>query len=228
MVGSQPERRCGTMAVGLLLIGLMASPSPAWAQYPSAAQISKDGTAVLLRDYANLPLSSRTTTSYPSPIDFANQLGRVNFLRSEPTSAPQWSSRFFVNDLNRSLYILDKLTRTFIPYINFEEVFPLFDSHRLEGGLITFAFHPDYANNGAFYTVHTEDGPAVPTNASLPGLDLSGGYTTTTAINPPAGTVARHAVLVEWTLRRLGRHDRQGRWGPHLAGRDSRAAGGVR
>ena len=102
--------------------------------------------------------------------------------------------------MNRNLYILDKATRTFTLYINFEEVFPTFDSHRLEGGLITFAFHPDHAQNGTFYTVHTEDnGSAVPTNTSLPGLDLSSGYTTTTAINPPAGTVARHAVLVEWT-----------------------------
>ena len=34
----------------------------------------------------------------------------------------------------------------------------------------------------------------------MPGLNLSGGYTTTTAVvNPPAGSVARQAVLVEWT-----------------------------
>ena len=33
----------------------------------------------------------------------------------------------------------------------------------------------------------------------MPGLDLSGGYTTTPAVNPPAGTVVRQAVLVEWT-----------------------------
>ena len=32
----------------------------------------------------------------------------------------------------------------------------------------------------------------------MPGLDLSGGYTTTAVINPPAGTVVRQAVLVEW------------------------------
>ena len=87
---------------------------------------------------------------------------------------------------------------------NFEEVFPRFDNDPgFAGGLVTFAFDPDYADNGKFYTVHTEDpaksGSAIPTNASLPGLDLSGGYTTTTAVNPPAGTVVRQAVLVEWT-----------------------------
>ena len=33
----------------------------------------------------------------------------------------------------------------------------------------------------------------------MPGLDLSGGYTTTTSVDPPSGTVVRQAVLVEWT-----------------------------
>jgi hypothetical protein len=158
----------------------------------------------LLQDYASLPLSSRTIGSYPPPIDFTNQLGRVNFLRSEPATAPRSSSRFFVNDLNRNLYILDKTTKTFTSYINFEEVFPRFDNNPgYAGGLVTFAFDPDYAVNGTFYTVHTEDpnksGSEVPTNTNLPGLDLSGGYTPTTTVNPPAGTVLRQAVLVEWT-----------------------------
>jgi hypothetical protein len=39
---------------------------------------------------------------------------------------------------------------------------------------------------------------AAPTNANWPGLDLTG-YTTTPVINPPAGTVIRHSILVEWT-----------------------------
>jgi len=152
----------------------------------------------------SLPVSSRTSGSYPPPIDFADQLGRVNFLRSEPANAPESPVRFFVNDLNRNLYILEKATRTFTPYINFEEVFPKFDNRPCyAGGLVTFAFDPDYAGNGKFYSVHTEDpneaGSAVPTNASLPGLDLSGGYIVTAPINPPAGAVAREAVLVEWT-----------------------------
>ncbi len=174
------------------------------AQYPFGPQVAKDGTAVLLQDYVSLPASSRTSGSYPPPIDFADQLGRVNFLRSEPADAPESPVRFFVNDLNRNLYILEKASRTFTPYINFEEVFPKFDNRPgYAGGLVTFAFDPDYAGNGKLYSVHTEDpneaGSAVPTNASLPGLDLSGGYTVTAPINPPAGAVAREAVLVEWT-----------------------------
>jgi len=196
--------RCGAVAWGLLLVSLTLGISSALAQYPSGPQITKDGTAVLLQDYASLPLSSRTTGTYPPEIDFADLLVRVNFLRSEPANIAESSQRMFVNDLNRNLYILDKNTKAFTPYINFEEVFPKFNNyHLLPGGLITFAFEPDYAANGKFYTVHTEDhnrpGSAVPTNTRLPGLDLSGGYTTTPAVNPPAGTVAQQAVLVEWT-----------------------------
>ena len=204
MVLGQPARRCGLVLGGLLLVSLPVGTRTAWAQYPAGAQVAKDGTAVLLQDYASLPLSSRTSGSYPPPINFAGQLGRVNFLRSEPASAPQSSSRFFVNDMNRNLYILDKSTKTFTPYVNFEEVFPKFDNDPgYAGGLVTLAFDPNYGDNGKFYTVHTEDpnksGSAVPTNSNLPGLDLSGGYTTTTVVNPPAGTVVRQAVLVEWT-----------------------------
>jgi Glucose / Sorbosone dehydrogenase len=173
------------------------------AQYPTGPQIAKDGTAVSIEEYASLPLSSRTTGSYPPPINFANQLGRVNFLRSEPGSAPLANSRFFVNDLNRNLYVLTKASKAFAAYINFEEVFPKFDNDPgYSGGLVTFAFDPDYAANGKFYTVHTEDpakpGSPIPTNAHLPGFDVTG-YTTTAAVNPPAGSVAREAVLIEWT-----------------------------
>jgi hypothetical protein len=202
----QYAERTGWVLWGLLLVSSAVGTLAAWAHYPSGPQITKDGTALMLQNYATLPLSSRTTGSYPPPINFAGQLGRANFLRSEPANAPQSSSRFFVNDLNRNLYILDKSTRTFAPYINFEEVFPKFDNDPgYAGGLVTFAFDPGYSNSGLFYTVHTEDpnknksGSAVPTNTNLPGLGLSGGYTTTPAVNPPAGTVLREAVLVEWT-----------------------------
>jgi hypothetical protein len=196
---------CRGLVLGpLLLVLVMMATRTASAQYPSAPQIAKDGTAIVLQDYASLPPSSVTTGSYPPPINFRGQLGRVNFLRSEPTNAPQGSSRFFVNDLNAHLYILAKATKTFTSYINFALVFPKFDSYPgYAGGLVTFVFDPDYASNGKFYTVHTEDpaksGSALPTNTNLPGLDLSGGYTTTETVVPPAGPVVREAVLVEWT-----------------------------
>jgi carbohydrate binding protein with CBM6 domain/glucose/sorbosone dehydrogenase/purple acid phosphatase-like protein len=198
----QPAKRSGLVLWGVLLFSVALGARTAWAQYPSGPQVTKDGTVVVLQDYASLPLSSRTTGSYPPAIDFSYQLGRANFLRSEPGLAPQSLSRFFVNDQNRNLYILNKTDRSFTPYINFEEVFPNFVNPDYAEGLGTFIFDPDYAGNGKFYTLHVENpnktGPAEPTNTSLPGLDLSG-YTITQAVNPPEGTVVRHSVLVEWT-----------------------------
>ncbi|MFL6514221.1 MAG: PQQ-dependent sugar dehydrogenase [Chthoniobacterales bacterium] len=187
----------------VVAVGYCTAAITVTGQYPAGPQVAKDGTAVSLEDFASLPLSSRTTSTYPPPINFAGQLGRVNFLRSEPSDAPLSGSRFFVNDLNRNLYLLDKNSRAFTTYINFEEVFAKFDNDPgYSGGLVTFVFDPDYASNGRFYTVHTEDpakpGSAVPANTHLPGLDVTG-YTTTAAVNPPAGAVSREAVLIEWT-----------------------------
>jgi hypothetical protein len=199
-----------TSGAGRWLVGSVLAAGAIWgmsvvarAQYPVGPQILKDGTVVLLQDYASLPLSSWTTGSYPPPINFAEQLGRGTVMRSEPSGAPRSSARFFVADQDRHLYILDKASRAFTSYINFELVFQKLLNSGMALGLIAFQFDPDYANNGVFYTVHSEDplktGSTTPTNAGLPGLDLSGGYTSTTASVPPTGTVVAHAVLVEWT-----------------------------
>jgi len=139
----------------------------------------------------------------PGPIDFKGQLGRMNSLRSEPANAPLTASRFFVIDQSGTLYILEKETKKFTPYINFAEVFPKFVSDTGNtAGIISIGFEPDYAKNGKFYTVHVEkpdmDGSATPTNAHLPTLNLDG-YSTTPAVNPPAGPVHLESVLIEWT-----------------------------
>jgi Glucose / Sorbosone dehydrogenase len=202
--------RCGGSGRGILIFGWalalgLAGLRTASAQYPAGPQITRSGTALLIEDYASAPLSSRGgSLSNPSaPIDFMNQLGRLNFLRCEPAHAPLAAARCFVCDLNRNLYLLDRSNRTFTTYINFQAVFPKFDNDPgYAGGLVAFQFDPDYASNGVFYTVHTEDpsigGTAAPTNTALPGFNTAG-YTTTPPVNPPAGSVLRQAVLIEWT-----------------------------
>jgi glucose/sorbosone dehydrogenase len=188
----------------VLLAGLFASVSVVSAQYPSKSQVSKDGTAVLLEDYANPPLSSATHGgATPGAIDFKGYLGRVTSLRSEPANAPLAASRFFVDDQSGTLYILDKATKKFTPYIKFADVFPKFVSDTGNtAGIVSIGFDPGYAKNGKFYTVHVEkpdmDGSAAPTNAHLSTLDLNG-YTTTPAVNPPAGPIHLESVLIEWT-----------------------------
>lgn len=194
----------GRFRIGLVLLGCLASVPVVFAQYPSKSQISKDGTSVLLEDYANAPLSSPTHAGKDSTeIDFKSQLGRVTSMRSEPADASLAASRFFVDDQSGTLYVLDKATKKFTPYIRFAEVFPKFESDTGNtAGIVSIAFDPGYAKNGKFYTVHVEkpdmQGSATPTNAHLPSLNLNG-YATTPTVIPPAGPYHLESVLVEWT-----------------------------
>jgi Glucose / Sorbosone dehydrogenase len=148
-----------------------------------------------LRDYLQLPMTGH--------VDGKGQiqglLARVNFIREEP--GPD-RHRWFINDLNGPLYIFDKQTKTITTYLDLHSIF-----HRLPidlgfaNGFITFAFDPDYAHNGKFYTVHLEN-PALPAapdpdNSQFPHLSLAG-YSITQPITPPGDTI-REAVLIEWT-----------------------------
>jgi hypothetical protein len=126
-------------------------------------------------------------------------------MREEPGGRSK--KRFFVNDLNGPLYILDKVTGKFTTYLNFNgrdgrpglfHKLPTDDG--FANGFISFAFDPDYAHNGKFYTIHLEDpevpGSAMPDNRHFPGVDTSG-YELTPAIQTP-GPTSREAVLLEW------------------------------
>src|SRR5581483_8837311 len=159
--------------------------------------------ALELQEYVSLPITADNTND-----NTRAELARVNFLRDEPGGR-----RFFVNDLNGPLYILDKQKKTFTTYLDFNGaggrpgLFPKFTFERgFANGLIDFLFDPDYAHNGVFYTLHMEDpsvdGPAAPKAGVVAGLDLTG-YTTTPAIQTPTveGRIQREAVLIEWTDR---------------------------
>jgi mono/diheme cytochrome c family protein len=137
------------------------------------------------------------------------ELARVNFLRDEPGGR-----RLFVNDLNGPLYILDKQTKRFTTYLDFNGLagrpglFPKLTFERnFATGLINFVFDPDYPRNGVFYTLHMEDptteGSADPKPGIVKGLDLSG-YQTTPAIPmpvQPGAVINRETILIEWTDR---------------------------
>jgi hypothetical protein len=71
-------------------------------------------------------------------------------------------------------------------YANFAAVFPFAIYTRLESGFIGFDFHPEFARNGLFYTVHGEramGNPAVP-NFIPPGFTRA--------------DVTHHNVITEW------------------------------
>jgi mono/diheme cytochrome c family protein len=159
--------------------------------------------ALELQDYAALPITADNTNT-----NTRAQLARVNYLRDEPGGR-----RFFVNDLNGPLYILDKKKKAFTTYLDFNGaggrpgLFPKFTFERnFATGLTSFVFDPDYARNGVFYTLHMEDPagarPAAPRPGVVAGLDLTG-YTTTPAIPTPTvdGRIEREVVLIEWKDR---------------------------
>jgi mono/diheme cytochrome c family protein len=170
---------------------------------PVAVQPRAERLALEVQDYAALPITADNTND-----NTRAQLARVNYLRDEPGGR-----RFFVNDLNGPLYILDKQTKRFTTYLDFNGaegrpgLFPKFTFQRnFATGLTNFLFDPDYPRNGVFYTIHMEDpsvtAPAAPKAGIAPGLDLSG-YTVTPAIPTPTvdGRIERDVVLIEWTDR---------------------------
>ena len=153
-----------------------------------------------IKDYAELPITGKLDGTGQSD----GMLARMNSLREEPGGA----KRFFINDINGPLYILDKATRNLTTYLDFngrEGHTGLFHKFVFEtgwaNGLLGLQFDPDYKRNGRFYTVHLEDpslpGSAVPDNAHVPGL-VTRGYETTRPITTP-GTIQREGVLIEWT-----------------------------
>jgi|KBSMisStandDraft_5_1062788.scaffolds.fasta_scaffold28405_2 Glucose / Sorbosone dehydrogenase len=166
-----------------------------------AAAESSPLITVELKDYATLPVTG--TVDGTGQTD--GLLARVNSLREEPGGA----DRLFVNDLNGPLYILDKKTKAFTTYLDFNgraNHTGLFHKFSYEvgyaNGLVSLQFDPDYRRNGRFYTIHIEDpslaGTLAPDNGHLAALDVRGGYETTTAVGTP-GDIQRECVLVEWT-----------------------------
>jgi glucose/arabinose dehydrogenase len=182
--------------VGSLVLVLAVTRLPA--AQPAATRFTLE-----LQDYAALPVTADNTNT-----NTRAQLARVNYMRDEPGGR-----RFFVNDLNGPLYILDKQTKTSTTYLNFNGrsgrpgLFPKFTFEaNFATGLTSFIFDPDYAKSGVFYTLHMEDpatdAPANPKTGVIAGLDLTG-YTTTPAIATPTigGRIDREVVLIEWRDR---------------------------
>ncbi|BCS35088.1 hypothetical protein TBR22_A43140 [Luteitalea sp. TBR-22] len=157
-----------------------------------------------LAEYVRMPITGDPTGDLTRA-----QLSRVNFMREEPGGR-----RFFVPDLNGPLYLLDRRTKQVTTYLDFNGLegrpglFPRFTYQRnFAMGLINVVLDPDYARNGVFYTIHTEDptiaAPATPRAGAVTGLDLQG-YALTDLVMPPVRPdvpVDRVGVIVEWTDR---------------------------
>jgi mono/diheme cytochrome c family protein len=188
------------------LRALAANPNVAIASAPATPDPATPRKKLELADYFQMPM-----TGDPAGDLTRGLLARVNFLREEPGGR-----RFFVNDLNGPLYILDKQSKQLTTYLDFNGLAGrpgLFQKLTFERnfatGLITFIFDPDYARNGVFYTIHMEDptteAPAEPKAGVVPGLDVSAYRTTPASVTPiePSARITREAVMIEWTDRNI-------------------------
>ncbi len=199
------RRDFGLLLTALATNGLRAQeffavPPAQDAPVPPRAQ-NAPGLELDICDYATVPM----TGTVDGKGDIKGLLARVNFMREEPGRGRK--KRFLVNDLNGPLYVLNKADRKFTVYLNFNGrdgqpgLFHKLSTERgYANGFISFAFDPDYARNGKFYTIHLEDpdapGSAMPDNTHFPGVDTSG-YELSPAIATPGRTI-REAVLLEW------------------------------
>jgi hypothetical protein len=144
---------------------------------PIPAPITKGSLAVEIRDVVRLP---ETRGLRPADQDVVPAgWARVSFVRDLP------DGRRFVNDSRGFLYLLDRDNKPSV-YTNVGAAFPYAIYNRLESGFIGFDFHPEFARNGLFYTVHGErakDNPATP-NFIPPGFTKD--------------DVTYHNVITEW------------------------------
>jgi hypothetical protein len=150
---------------------------------PIPARIEKRGLMVEIRDVARLPM----TRGMRPPDQDVNPAGwaRVSFVRELS------DGRRFANDSRGFLYLLEGGDRPTL-YLDFAAAFPFAIYSRLESGFIGFDFHPEFARNGLFYTVHGEYAAG---NPAIPDF-IPPGFT-------PAD-VTHHNVITEWHATNSG------------------------
>jgi hypothetical protein len=144
---------------------------------PIAAPILKRGLAVEIQELVRLPdtRGTRPADQDVSPAGWA----RISYVRDLP------DGRRFVNDSRGFLYLIGPNNQLQV-YANITALFPNAVYNRLESGLIGFTFHPEFARNGLFYTVHAERAAGNPKTPDFipPGFALK--------------DVTYHNIITEW------------------------------
>jgi glucose/arabinose dehydrogenase len=182
------SRPCLAIAVAVLAAALLAPRAAAQADVPIVDPIptpAVSGLGVTLAEFATLP----KTEPVPPPTDSRlKRWNRINYLGQ----VPDRSGRLFVPDLNGRMYLLDHgQPRVYLDVG--AEFSPDFWSHQgLGSGFGFVAFHPGFAANGRFYTIHTEARDALVTKKpDLPSpttAQVQGVVTEWTAADPSAST----------------------------------------
>ncbi|MEO8099864.1 MAG: PQQ-dependent sugar dehydrogenase [Acidobacteriota bacterium] len=144
---------------------------------PIPESIVKRGLAVEIKDLVRLPdtRGMRPADQDVTPSGWA----RVSFVKELP------DGRRFANDSRGLLYLLDGANAPKV-YANVAEAFPMAVYNRLESGFIGFAFHPEFAANGLFYTIHSERAAGNPKTPDFIPI----GYA--------VKDVTHHNIITEW------------------------------
>jgi hypothetical protein len=144
---------------------------------PIPARIVKRGLTVEIKDLFRLPDTRgvRPLDQDVSPAGWA----RVSYVRDLP------DGRRFVNDSRGFLYLIGSNNEPVV-YADVGAAFPRAVYNRLESGFIGFVFHPEFARNGLFYTIHAERAAGNPKTPDFipPGFALK--------------DVTYHNIITEW------------------------------
>ena len=131
---------------------------------PLPGSIDVGGAVAFIEPFAEIPESD-------------GQAPRMNLL----APAYDGSGRVFVNDQRGPMYAISEDGETVDEYLNLADIVPQM-TDGFEGGFQSFAFHPEFADNGKLYTLHgTYDTAPAPT------------------FNSPSDDAELHMVLLEWT-----------------------------
>lgn len=125
-----------------ILIPLLFIANVAFGQIddPIPESIRPSGQKVFLEDFVTIPPSSNS-----------KPFARINLLRE----VRDGSGRLFVNDLRGQFWSINEGETTL--FLDHNVIFPNFiDGAGFGTGFGAFDFHPDFENNGLFYTAHTE------------------------------------------------------------------------
>ncbi|MBC9868998.1 MAG: cytochrome C [Opitutae bacterium] len=148
-----------------LLISSWGQAQPIADPVPGTPSIS--GITLQIEEFVQIPGSSRSAPR-----------ARINHLKPMRDGR----GRVMVNDLRGPFYVIDDGAVSL--YMDFEDEFPRFTiSPGLGTGFTSFAFHPDFANNGTFYTAHSEGAGSGQANFTGPVR---------------SAPVALQGVIVEW------------------------------
>ncbi len=108
---------------------------------PIVERIEVSNLLVNVKEFIQFPVSSNN--------------GKMPFTRITKLACKPNTGDIFVNDLNGKLYKIKENMP--VVSMDFAKLFPNFTNQPgLASGLGSFAFHPDFSQNGLLYTTHTE------------------------------------------------------------------------